>query len=122
MCADWLSFPVLVFLLITSTPFSYTIPSTTPGWRADSIKAIFLLSDSPFHNPDTDFGYPGHNFPDTSGILLANGVDFGGISMPGHYGIADMGNIAALTGGVLISYSYNLSNDVDTALSYIIGY
>ena len=106
--------------LVVTTPFSYTIPSTTPGWRSDSIKAIIMLSDSPFHNPDTEPPYPGHNFTKTINALVNNGIAMAGISMPGHYGIDDMSMIAGSTGGTVSYYGY-LPDDVENALIRIIG-
>ena len=88
-----------------ASPFSYTIPANPVGWRTNSLKAIVLITDFPFHNPEMEY-YVGHTFGQTIEAMNAAQVKMIGLNVGYMQAEPDLQTIAAGTGGVVFSSFY----------------
>jgi hypothetical protein len=91
--------------LSISDPIIYDIPANLAGWRTNSLKAIVLITDFAFHNPETEY-YVGHTFGQTIDAMNAAQVKMIGLNVGYMQSEPDLQIIAASTGGVVFSGTY----------------
>jgi len=80
---------------------------TSLDWRKDAVKIIALSTDAPFHNSETESGYPGTGYSKVVDALRKKGIEVLSLYSGWGYGESDSKRIAEDTGGEF----YKLSTD-----------
>jgi hypothetical protein len=100
---------------------AFGVPADPVGWRDNSLRVIVLVTDSPFHDPAVDIGYPGRGFGDTIDAMNAEAVEMIGLSLTYNLPYPDMQIIEANTGGVAIPTPYYETSAVMSGLTTLMS-
>ncbi len=84
------------------------------AWRPDATRIIALTTDAPFHDADTEPGYPAPGKAATIALLKAQHVQVIGLKAPGAG--SELNDIVAVTGGAVKNTTSTSSDIVDAVL------